>query len=52
MKNPLKSFMELMKDQMHSKVHKYTTSIEYWERIEHVRPIRTHDDEWGSKRYY
>ena len=35
-----------------SRVHDYTKGIEYWERIEHVKPFRTDDPEWQTKYYY
>ena len=29
----------------------YSKTIEYWERIEHVKPTRTYNDEW-RRNYY
>ena len=52
MTNPFKFLKRIMKDNLDLSINRYSTSIEYWERIEHVKPTRTYDDEWRRKYYH
>ena len=38
MTNPFKFLKMILKDSVDKSVNRYSTSIEYWERIEHVKP--------------
>ena len=51
MRNLFKFLKMILKARLDNSANDYYKSIEYWERIEHVKPTRSYDTEWRT-RYY